>query len=148
MREARERVDYERRMANKKRAGQGMAPLPQETYQVDVRAMTKKLFEEIEEKKTHFQRMETTSRKRMQEDKERIEREEEMKKKEEKEWEHTRDKRVKSWRKFKDSRLNGHKKGKYETRAPDVRAEERPDYAPKVEGKPMGINEDYKKSWK
>jgi len=27
--------------------------------------------------------------------------------------------------------------------------EERPEYAPKVDlGKPMGINEDYKKSWR
>ncbi len=110
-----------------------MAPLPQETFQVDVRAMTKKLLQEIEEKSTHFQRMGTSARKR----------EEEMKEEKEKEWEHARDQRVKSWRKFKDSRLNGH--GKHETRAPKVRAEERSDYAPKVEGKPMGFRGDKKR---
>jgi hypothetical protein len=148
MREARERVEYERKLANKKRQTQGMAPLPEETVQVDVRAMTKKLFAEIEEKKAHFQRMEATTRKRMQEDREKLEQDEQSKKEQQKEWEHTRDKRVKSWRKFRDTRFSGHKKGRYEIRAPHVKMEERPEYAPKTEGKPMGINDDYKKSWK
>jgi len=127
MREARERVEYERRLTNKKRANQGLAPLPPETFQVDVKTMTKKLFNEIEEKKVHFQRMAESTRMRMHEEKERLEKQEQARKEEQKEWEHTRDKRVKSWRKFRDARLNGKKKGKYETRAPEVRAEQRPE---------------------
>lgn len=142
MREARERVEYERRLTNKKRTAQGLAPLPQETFQTDVRIMTKKLFNEIEEKKVHFQRMAESSRKRMREEKERMEKIETERKEEQKEWEHTRDKRVKSWRRFRDGRLNGKKKGRYEMRAPEVRAEQRPE-----EGRHL-INDDYKKSWK
>jgi len=149
MREARERVEYDRKQANKKRAAQGLGSLPEETFQVEVRAMTKQLFKEIEDKKLHFQRMEMSSRKRMQEEKEKVDKEELAKKEQQKEWEHTRDKRVKSWRTFRDNRLNGRKKGKYEIHPPEVKAEERPDYLPKAEGsKPMGINEDYKKTWK
>ena len=148
MREARERVEYERRQTNKKRASQSLNPLPEETLQGEVRAMSKKLFTEIEEKKVHFQKMEFNSRKRLQEDRDKIEAEEQVKKEQQKEWEHTRDKRIKSWRKFRDTRLGGRKKGKYEIRAPEVKMEERPSYAPKAEGKPLGINEDYKKTWK
>lgn len=148
MREARERVEYDRKMINKKRASQGMALISPDTLASEIRTMTKKLFAEIEEKKTHFQRMEAASRKRMQEDREKIEAEEQVKKEQQKEWEHTRDKRVKSWKKFCDSRLNGRKKGKYEVRAPQVR-EERLDNPSKTgDGKPLGINEDYKKSWR
>ena len=71
-----------------------------------------------------------------------------MQKKAEKEWEHSRDKRVKNWRNFKDVKRSSRKKGKFEIHAPAVKMEERPEYAPRAEGKPMGIIEDYKKLWR
>eukprot|EP00826_Nyctotherus_ovalis_P054973 TRINITY_DN7263_c0_g1_i7.p3 TRINITY_DN7263_c0_g1~~TRINITY_DN7263_c0_g1_i7.p3 ORF type:complete len:149 (-),score=53.85 TRINITY_DN7263_c0_g1_i7:77-523(-) len=148
MREARERVDYERRLINKKRVSQGLGPLPVETFQIDVRAMTKKLFNEIEEKKVHFQRMATSTRHRMQEEKERIEKQEQARKEEQKEWEHTRDKRVKNWRKFRDLRLNGKKKGRYEMRAPEVRTEQRSEAGAKLEDGLPAVNDEYKRTWK
>lgn len=148
MREARERVDYERKLANKKRVSQGLAALPTETYQIDIKSMTKKLFDEIEEKKVHFQRMAVSAHKRMQEEKDRMDKIEQTKKEEQKEWEHTRDKRVKSWRRFRDSRLNGKKKGKYETRPLEVRAEIRPETIKKSGPiRPLGAVDDFKKAW-
>jgi DnaJ family protein C protein 8 len=70
----------------------------------------------------------------------------------EEEWEKTRDDRVQNWRNFSSKKtVIGTKKSSKQIRAPQVKLEERPPSAPKPEGenaKPMGINEDYKKTWK
>ena len=70
----------------------------------------------------------------------------------EEEWEKSRDERVQNWRNFASKKtVIGTKKSNKQIRAPQVKLEERPASAAKVDsttGKPMGINEDYKKSWK
>ena len=57
MREAKERVEYERKKESKRRLEMGLDPLPEETFNFDVQNMCKKLFEEIEERKQHFERL-------------------------------------------------------------------------------------------
>lgn len=51
MREAKERVEYERKKENLKRQQIGRDPLPEETFNIEVQDMCKKLFEEIEDRK-------------------------------------------------------------------------------------------------
>jgi len=51
MREAKERVEYERKKENQRRLALGKDPLPDETFNVEVQDMCKKLFEEIEDRK-------------------------------------------------------------------------------------------------
>lgn len=57
MREAKERVEYERKKENAKRKDMGRDPLPEETFNIEVQNMCKKLFEEIEDRKQHFERL-------------------------------------------------------------------------------------------
>jgi len=66
------------------------------------------------------------------------------------EWERTRDERVQSWRDFSSKKRVIGTKTHVTLKAPGVKLEERPPSAPKMQeqAKPMGINEDYKKSWK
>lgn len=51
MREAKERVEYERKKEEKRRKDLGLEPLPEETFNIEVQNMCKRLFEEIEERK-------------------------------------------------------------------------------------------------
>lgn len=64
----------------------------------------------------------------------------------------TREKRVNNWRNFAHKKKNvvGTKSSNKGIRAPSLKQESRPDYAPKVDnsGKIIGIDEDYKKKWK
>lgn len=57
-----------------------------------------------------------------------------------------------NWRNYsKKKNIVGTKKGDKSIRAPQVKMEERPSSAPKIEPsqqKPTGINEEYKKKWK
>ena len=68
----------------------------------------------------------------------------------EEEWEKTRDDRVQTWRNFSSKKtVIGTKKSNKQIRAPQVKLEERPPSTPKFDptlNKPMGINEDYKKT--
>ena len=57
MREAKERVEYERKKENKRRADLGLDLLPQDTFNIEVQGVCKSLFEEIEERKQHFERL-------------------------------------------------------------------------------------------
>ena len=70
----------------------------------------------------------------------------------EEEWEKSREQRVDNWRKFSSKKsIIGTKNSNHQLKAPQIRVEERPAHAPKIDidsQKPMGINEDYKKSWK
>ena len=51
MREAKERVEYERKKENARRVVIGLDALPQETFNIEVQNMCKRLFEEIEDRK-------------------------------------------------------------------------------------------------
>ena len=78
---------------------------------------------------------------------------EEILKEDLKAWEENREKRVESWRNFSDkkSRIEKKKKTHFGINAPPVKQEERPEYAKvqvDIEGKPLGINDDYKKLWR
>jgi len=57
MREARERVTVTRNKENARRVAQGLEKLPDETLQMEVMDMCKQLFEEIEERKQYFERI-------------------------------------------------------------------------------------------
>jgi len=57
MREAKERVEYERKKENKRRTDLGLTALPEETINIEVQNMCKQLFEEIEDRKQHFERL-------------------------------------------------------------------------------------------
>ena len=59
MREAKERVEHERKKENSRRLAAGKDALPEETFNSDVQDMCKKLFEEIEERKQHFERLDS-----------------------------------------------------------------------------------------
>jgi len=162
MREAKERVDYDRLRENKRRGANGIPLLPEDSYESELKDMCQKLFEEIEERKKHFERLESSAKKRAREEAETVKVEEQIKSDESKAWENSRDKRVDNWRAFKSKLVPAHPlaKGKsksksqklqkkFEFKASLVRMEERPANAPKTESaKPMGIQEDYKKKWK
>ena len=64
MREAQERVEYERKKINQKRKIQGLPLLPDETLEIQVKQMAKQLFEEIEERKLHYHKLELANKKR------------------------------------------------------------------------------------
>lgn len=57
MREAKERVEYERKKENARRSTIGLDSLPGETINIEVQNMCKQLFDEIEERKQHFERL-------------------------------------------------------------------------------------------
>ena len=70
-----------------------------------------------------------------------------------KSWDDGRDKRVEQWRSFteKKEKIEKKKKTHFGIKAPQVRMQERPPEGgiPKYDStKPMGINDDYKKSWR
>jgi hypothetical protein len=87
----------------------------------------KKIIDEIDERKTHSEKMESANRKREREEEEERKMKEEFEKNVNKEWESYRDKRVKNWNKFQTKILSGKRRGKYETRPPKYRMEERTD---------------------
>ena len=57
MREAKERVECTRKKENERRKGLGLEKLPDETFNLEVQNMCKQLFEEIEERKNYFERL-------------------------------------------------------------------------------------------
>ena len=58
MREARERVEYERKKENKRRKKKGLIPLPEDTFEGEYKEMCKSLMNEIEERRIHYLKME------------------------------------------------------------------------------------------
>lgn len=58
------------------------------------------MFDQIEDNKEYFEKVDRIKRKRMHKDLERQQIAKEIQKEDEKEWEENRDKRVKKWRKF------------------------------------------------
>lgn len=130
MREAKERVDLERRNENRRREIRGLSRLPEDTIDAEVQTMCNRIFREMEERKFHVDRsdwMESRAKRARDEDEKRRE-EEEQKKEQEKEWERSRDKRVNCWRTFqvKKEKTSSKKKMKsFELRPPPCRMEER-----------------------
>ena len=87
----------------------------------------KKIIDEIEERKLYSEKQEHAHKKRERDEMELNRMKEEFEKQTNKEWESYRDKRVKNWNKFRERIMNGKKKGKYETKPPKYKAEERND---------------------
>ena len=128
-----------------------MASYGHDNFNFDVQNMCKKLFEEIEERKKHFERIELCQKKRMRDEQERRKIIQDIETQDRQDWEANRDNRVKTWRTFQKNKSTtaGKKRGRIEIRAPAVRMEERPASAPKNDTrKPMGVQDDYKRSWK
>ena len=114
MREAKDRVDYERSKENKRRKDNGkwrkghgslltflgIDTLPDDTYGGEISTMTKSLFTEIEEKKQIFQRIEVNARKRARETVEKDKIKMNIAKEEKVKWENGREDRFNNWRKF------------------------------------------------
>lgn len=149
MREAKERVEMEREKENIKRRKEGKALLPEDTFNIDVQTMCQKLFDQIEDSKKFYDKVEIIKRKRMHKDLETRKLAKEVEKEVEREWEDNRDKRAKDWRKFQQVSKGGRKRGKYEFKAPKTKMESRPNSAKKTEeGKPLGIDDTYKREWK
>lgn len=64
MREARERVECARTKENLRRKGMGLEHLPEETANLEVQNMCDQLFEEIEERKNFFERLEAARKRK------------------------------------------------------------------------------------
>lgn len=152
MREAKERVEYERKKENKRRTDLGQEILPTDSINSEVQDMCKKLFEEIEERKQHFDRLDQAYKRKKHHETEKSKAQEDVLKEDLKAWEENRDKRVESWRTFNThkEKKEKKKKTKYGIRAPANKAEERPESSlSKGDSfKPMGMNDDYKKTWR
>ena len=128
----------DREKENKRRARKGLGNLPEDTLDSDVREMMVKIMQEIEEKKQHQERMESSQKKREREEFEFVKEKEEYEKQQNKEWESYRDKRVKNWNKFRDKIMNGKTKGKYEIKPPLYKMEEREKLDEKAKYKSLG----------
>lgn len=127
MREAKERVEYERKKENARRAAIGQEKLPDETINIEVQNMCKQLFEEIEERKQHFERLDAVYKRKKRTEAEKAKVQEEILKEDLKAWEENREKRVESWRNFSDKKTKIEKKKKthFGIKAPPVKQEER-----------------------
>ena len=153
MREAKERVECARKKENNRRESQGLEPLPLETVSQEVQNMCKQLFEEIEERKHYFERLDAAYKRKKRHETEKKAITEEIMQEDMKAWEENREQRVTSWRQFssKKARTEKKKKMKFGVHAPPLKAEERPAHAKLDQTdstKPMGLNDDYKKKWR
>lgn len=130
MREAKERVEYERNKENKRRAAKGLDPLPTDNFNTEVLDLCKRLFEEIEQKKKHYQDLERSYRQRQAKNAEYKRFQEEIQQEDQAAWEAGREQRVNNWRVWRDKTAHagmGKKKGFYGgIKAPKTRMEERP----------------------
>lgn len=129
MREARERIEFDRKKENRRREMLGISKLPEDTFDSEVQDMSNRIFREIEEHKFHFDKYDWMAKKRQRDEEEKRREEEERKTNEEKEWERSRDKRVNQWRKFsvkKDHKIMKSRMKTFEMKPPQTKAEERP----------------------
>lgn len=127
LREAKERVDIQRKKENKARAQKGLSLLPLDNMDNDIRTMMKQIIEEIEEKKDYGDNLKFAYKKRERDEEEEKKDKEEKDNEFKKKWENFRDKRVRNWNKFQSKITNGKTRGKYETRPPKYKIEERID---------------------
>lgn len=114
--------------------------------------MCKQLFEEIEERKHYFERLDAAYKRKKRHEQEKQAAAEEIVQEDMKAWEENREKRVTSWRNFsqKKERTEKRKKVKYGVHAPPLRAEERPAHMKMADSdtQKLGLNDDYKKKWR
>ncbi len=125
IREAKERVEIDRKLEDKIRMKKGQPPLPKDNLEIDYKQMIQKVINEIEERKEHSERIENAYKKRERDEEELRHTQEEYDKMYNKEWESYRDKRVKNWNKFQGKIKGGKRKGKYEIKPPKYKSEER-----------------------
>ncbi|KAL4491774.1 hypothetical protein ABPG72_006029 [Tetrahymena utriculariae] len=152
MKEAKERTAFEREKENKKRLKSGLSELPEDTFEGMYRENLKKIFDEIEERKIHHAKLQASQIIAKQEEIEAKKMMEQYRVLNEEEWEATRETRVSNWRNFSSKKaVIGSKKSDKSIKPPPTKMEERPASAAKIDptsGKPIGINEDYKKNWR
>lgn len=150
MREAWERTEWERTANNKRREKLGMCKLPDDTFQSEYSTNCRRLFDEIEDKKAHYIRLEEGAKRRRLEETQLQILKEQFRVLTEEEWEKSRDDRINKWRHFSSSKNRvGSKGSNGAIRAPTMKAEERGESSKQdTTTKPIWINEDYKKSWK
>jgi DnaJ family protein C protein 8 len=125
-REAKERVTLDREKENRRRMLKGLAPLPEDTFDIQINIEMKNIKEEIEERNAYAEKQEFAHKKRERDEEEERKMQEEYEKQQKKEWESYRDKRVKNWNKFQHKNTGGKKKGKYELRPPQHKLIEKP----------------------
>lgn len=126
-REAKDRIELQRKSENKTRAKKGLPPLPEDNLELEVEQEIKKIIEEVEVNQKYSNKLHDAYKKREREEEEEKRNQEAIEKETKKEWESYRDKRVKNWIKFKGKLTNGRMKGKYETKPPRYKMEERTD---------------------
>ena len=78
----------------------GLEVLPEETFNLEVQNMCKQLFEEIEERKHYFERLDAAYKRKKRHEAEKQAAAEEIIQEDMKAWEENREKRVASWRSF------------------------------------------------
>lgn len=175
MREARESVEAMRQKENDRRMLLDLPKLPESTLNVEIQEMCKKLFERLEEKKKNFERLDKAY-KQQQVVLQKVEKaKDEVLRDDAQEWEANREKRVQNWRDFKNKKSKKIQKQKkldekgikktvnkayFERKAAPIKPEERPEINVQnttqyglIQGdnkymKPLGIQDDYKKSWR
>ena len=91
MREAKERVECARKKENTRRESQGLEPLPLETVSQEVQNMCKQLFEEIEERKHYFERLDAAYKRKKRHETEKKAITEEIMQEDMKAWEENRE---------------------------------------------------------
>ena len=153
MREARERVECTRKKENLRRSGQGLEELPDESIKQEIAELCTELFEEIEDRKKYFDRLDQAYKRKKAHDADKKKAQEEIIQEDVKAWEENREQRVASWREFstKKAKIEKKKKIKFGVHAPPLKAEERPVHAAPLDhgqNKPMGLQDDYKKKWR
>ena len=102
LKEAWDRTEFERDIKNKKRIQDGLERLPEGTFMSDFAVNSKRIFEDIEDKKNHLLKMEKNVNERRNHEIELYGLKEQYKLVTEEEWEKTREQRIKKWKDFKD----------------------------------------------
>ena len=91
MREAKERVECQRKKENDRRKAMGLEKLPEETFNLEVQNMCKQLFEEIEERKNYFERLDAAYKRKKKHEAEKQQAAEEIIQEDMKAWEENRE---------------------------------------------------------
>ena len=103
--------------------------MPEETFEEQYQELCRKLFEEIEEKKNHYKRLEEASKNRYRDELESRRMKDQYRIVTEEEWETSRHERVNSWKswseKIKKTEKVGAKKVDKSFKPPSVKPEER-----------------------
>ena len=91
MREARERVECTRKKENLRRLGQGLQSLPEESIKQEISELCTELFEEIEDRKKYFERLDQAYKRKKTHDADKKKAQEEIIQEDVKAWEENRE---------------------------------------------------------